>query len=62
MKVGEIVFIGWKSIASACGIMSVSTIKNIAQKYDMPIRWINDKPIIPKEDLLNFVRKLPSQK
>ena len=62
MRAGEIVFIGWKSIAYACGIMSVSTMKGIAQRYDMPIREVNGKPIIPKEDLLDFVRRLPAKR
>lgn len=61
-EMSEIIITGWKSIGWACGIMSVSTIKGIAQKYNMPVHEVNGKPIITKEDLLNFIRKLPAKK
>lgn len=53
---------GWKSICDACDILSVSTMKGIASKYDMPIKEINGKPAIAMEELTIFLKNLPLKK
>jgi len=53
---------GWKSICDACDILSVSTMKGIASKYDMPIKEINGKPAIAIEELTIFLKNLPRKK
>ena len=58
----EIIFIGWKAICEACGILSVDTMKGIAIKYKLPIKDINGKPAIVRTDLIESIKKLPLRK
>jgi len=62
MEEKEIIFIGWKAICEACGVLSVDTMKGIAKKYKLPIKDINGKPVIVRTDLLKFIDKLPLRK
>lgn len=62
MEEKEIIFIGWKAICEACGVLSVDTMKGIAIKYKLPIKDINGKPVIVRNDLLESIKKLPLRK
>ncbi len=55
----QIILNSWKDLCDAWGILSKSTMKKIVSKYQIPIKYINGKPTIGKDDLLEFIRKLP---
>ena len=54
----QILFIGWKDIASACGGISGDTIMRLAAKYDMPITLLNGRPSITDDELRLWWEKL----
>lgn len=59
MTENQIILSGWKDICEACGIGSLQTMKKVAQKYHMPIKRIDGKPIILKSKLIEWYNKLP---
>lgn len=50
----QIILTGWKDICGACGIKSKTTMKKKAKKYNMPITYMDGRPVISKEAIIEW--------
>lgn len=57
----EIILVGWKAIAEACGNLGVDTMREWARKYNLPFREVNHKPVISCLKLEKWAERLPQK-
>jgi hypothetical protein len=60
MTDNQIILSGWKEICQACGIKSKTTMKRKAKKHHIPIKTLDGKPTIVKDDLIKWYSELVS--
>ena len=58
MTENQIILTGWKDICQACGIKSKTTMKKKAKKYKMPIMFLDGRPAISKDALIEWFKKV----
>lgn len=57
MTDGQLILMGWREIAKACGV-SVQVMKRMAKRYEMPHARLCGKVTIPRATLVGWIAGL----